>query len=96
VFGLHPSSNGVRSCSFKKVKKRREQRKGKDDTSRKSGEKLTHEEIDTFLKANNGGHLMNEDSPYVWVGKHVTATYYKWPRQAWHDPAALCLKSLPL
>jgi len=49
-----------------------------------SGEKLTHEEFDTFLKANNGGHLMNEDLPYVWVGKHVAATYYKWPRHAWH------------
>jgi len=51
---------------------------------RESGRKLTHEEIDTFLKANNHGHLMNEDLPYVWVGKNVAATYSKWPRHAWH------------
>ena len=51
--------------------------------NRESGEKLTHEEIDTFLKANNGGRLMNEDLPYIWVGKDVAATYSKWPRHAW-------------
>jgi hypothetical protein len=49
-----------------------------------SRDKLTEEEIDTFLKANNGGRLMNEDLPYVWVGKDVAATYSKWPRHAWH------------
>ena len=27
-----------------------------------AGRKLTHEEIDTFLKANNHGHLMNEEA----------------------------------
>ena len=52
--------------------------------NRESGEKLTHEEIDTFLKANNRGRLMNEDLPYIWVGKDVAATYSKWPRHAWH------------
>ena len=46
--------------------------------NRESGEKLTHEEIDTFLKANNGGRLMNEDLPYLWVGKERSATYSKW------------------
>ena len=46
--------------------------------SRESGRKLTHEEIDTFLKANNGGRLMNEDLPYLWVGKERSATYSKW------------------
>jgi len=46
--------------------------------------KLTHEEIDTFLKANNGGRLMNEDLPYLWVGKDASATYSKWPGAAWH------------
>ena len=51
--------------------------------SHESGQKLTHEEIDTFLKANNGGRLMNEDLPYIWVGKDVAATYSKWPRHAW-------------
>lgn len=45
--------------------------------------KLTHEEIDTFLKVNNGGHLMNEDLPYLWVGKDASATYSKWPGDAW-------------
>jgi hypothetical protein len=49
-----------------------------------SGRKLTHEEIDTFLKANNGGRLMNEDLPYLWVGKDASATYSKWPGAAWH------------
>jgi len=48
-----------------------------------SRRKLTHEEIDTFLKANNGGRLMNEDLPYVWVGKHAAATYSKWHGGAW-------------
>ena len=52
--------------------------------NRESGEKLTHEEIDTFLKANNRGRLMNEDLPYIWVGKDVAATYSKWPGHAWH------------
>ena len=51
--------------------------------SSESRRKLTHEEIDTFLKANNGGRLMNEDLPYIWVGKDVAATYSKWPRHAW-------------
>ena len=46
--------------------------------------KLTHEEIDAFLKANNHGRLMNEDLPYLWVGKDASATYSKWPRGAWH------------
>jgi len=45
--------------------------------------KLTHEEIDTFLRANNGGRLMNEDLPYLWVGKDASATYSKWPGAAW-------------
>jgi len=46
--------------------------------SSESHRKLTHEEIDTFLKANNGGRLMNEDLPYLWVGKERSATYSKW------------------
>ena len=49
-----------------------------------SRQKLTDEEIATFLKANNHGHPMNEDLPYIWVGKHVAATYSKWPRDVWH------------
>jgi hypothetical protein len=52
--------------------------------SHESRRKLTHEEIDTFLKANNGGRLMNEDLPYLWVGKDASATYSKWPGAAWH------------
>jgi hypothetical protein len=52
--------------------------------SRESGGKLTDEEIDTFLKANNKGRPMNEDLPYIWVGKDVTATYSIWPRDVWH------------
>jgi hypothetical protein len=52
--------------------------------SSESGEKLTHEEIDTFLKANSGGRLMNEDLPYLWVGKDASATYSKWSGDAWH------------
>jgi hypothetical protein len=27
---------------------------------------------------------MNEDLPYLWVGKEVAATYSKWPHDAWH------------
>ena len=27
---------------------------------------------------------MNEDLPYIWVGKDVAATYSKWPRDSWH------------
>jgi hypothetical protein len=49
-----------------------------------SRDKLTEEEIDTFLRANNGGRPMNEDLPYIWVGKDAAATYSKWPRHAWH------------
>jgi hypothetical protein len=49
-----------------------------------SRDKLTEEEIDTFLRANNGGRPMNEDLPYIWVGKDVAATYSKWHRHAWH------------
>ena len=52
--------------------------------SSESGRKLTDEEIDTFLKANNHGRPMNEDLPYIWVGKDAAATYSKWPRDAWH------------
>ena len=52
--------------------------------SSESGRKLTNEEIDTFLKANNHGRPMNEDLPYIWVGKDAAATYSKWPRDAWH------------
>jgi hypothetical protein len=52
--------------------------------SRESGSKLTDEEIDTFLKANNKGRPMNEDLPYIWVGKDVAATYSIWPRDVWH------------
>jgi hypothetical protein len=51
--------------------------------NKESGRKLTHDEIDTLLKANNHGHLMNEDLPYVWVGKNVAATYSEWPRHVW-------------
>jgi hypothetical protein len=40
-------------------------------------EKLTLEEINTFLKANNGGRPMKEDLRYLWVGKDVSATYSK-------------------
>jgi hypothetical protein len=52
--------------------------------SSESGRKLTDEEIDSFLKANNHGRPMNEDLPYIWVGKDAAATYSKWPRDAWH------------
>ena len=52
--------------------------------SSESGRKLTDEEIDTFLKANNHGRPMNEDLPYIWVGKDAAATYSKWPRDTWH------------
>jgi hypothetical protein len=27
---------------------------------------------------------MNEDLPYIWVGKDVAATYSIWPRDVWH------------
>jgi hypothetical protein len=27
---------------------------------------------------------MNEDLPYIWVGKDVAATYSVWPRDVWH------------
>ena len=52
--------------------------------SRESGGKLTDEEIESFLKANNKGRPMNEDLPYIWVGKDVAATYSIWPRDVWH------------
>jgi hypothetical protein len=46
-------------------------------------DKLTPEEINTFLKANNGGRPMKEDFLYLWVGKDVIATYSKDVRH-WH------------
>jgi hypothetical protein len=46
-------------------------------TVRRQREKLTLEEINTFLKANNGGRPMKEDLRYLWVGKDVSATYSK-------------------
>ena len=57
---------------------------GKLITRSQSGGKLTDEEIGTLLKANNNGRPMNEDLPYIWVGKDVAATYSIWPRDVWH------------
>jgi hypothetical protein len=48
-----------------------------------SGEKLTPEEIDTFLKANNSGRPMEEALRHLWVGKNVSATYSK-DGKYWH------------
>src|ERR1700745_868571 len=42
--------------------------------SRESRGKLSDEEITTFLRANNHGRPMNEDLPYIWIGKDVAAT----------------------
>jgi hypothetical protein len=44
---------------------------------KESGEKLTPEEIDTLLKANNGGRPMKEKVPYFWIGKDVNAACHK-------------------
>jgi hypothetical protein len=45
--------------------------------SKASREKLTPEEIDTFLKANDGGRPMKEKAPYFWIGKEVSAACHK-------------------
>ena len=52
--------------------------------SKESRGKLTDEEINTFVRANNHGRPMNEDLPYIWIGKDVAATYSQWPHGAWH------------
>lgn len=44
---------------------------------KESGEKLTPEEIDTFLAANNNGRPMKEKVPYFWIGKDVSAACHK-------------------
>jgi hypothetical protein len=42
-----------------------------------SGKKLTPEEIDSFLRANNHGRSMNKKGPNAWVGDDVVAMYHK-------------------
>ena len=50
---------------------------------KESGEQLTSEEIDTFLKANNGDQPMKTQGPNAWVGNNVIAIYHK-DAGAWH------------
>ena len=48
-----------------------------------SGEQLTSEEINTFLKANNDDQPMKKQGPNAWVGNNVIAMYHK-EGAAWH------------
>ena len=48
-----------------------------------SGEQLTSEEINTFLKANNGDQPMKKQGPNAWVGNNVIAVYHK-KGVVWH------------
>ena len=50
---------------------------------KESGEQLTSEEINTFLKANNGDQPMKKQGPNAWVGNNVIAMYHK-EGAAWH------------
>jgi hypothetical protein len=50
---------------------------------KESGERLTSEEINTFLKVNNGDQPMNKQGPNAWVGNNVIAMY-KQEGGAWH------------
>ena len=50
---------------------------------KESGEQLTSEEINTFLKANNGDQPMKKQGPNAWVGNKVIAMYHK-EGAAWH------------
>ena len=50
---------------------------------KESGEQLTSEEINTFLKANNGDQPMKKQGPNAWVGNNVIALYHK-EGDAWH------------
>ena len=50
---------------------------------KESGEQLTSEEINTFLKANNGDQPMKKQGPNAWVGNNVIAVYHK-EGAAWH------------
>jgi hypothetical protein len=38
---------------------------------KESGEQLTSEEINTFLKANNGDQSMKKQGPNAWVGNNI-------------------------
>jgi hypothetical protein len=42
---------------------------------KESGEQLNSEEINTFLKANNGDQPMKKQGPNAWVGNNVIAVY---------------------
>jgi hypothetical protein len=44
---------------------------------KESGEQLTSEEINTFLKANNGDQPIKKQRPNAWVGNNVIAEYHK-------------------
>ena len=50
---------------------------------KESGEQLTSEEINTFLKANNGDQPMKKQGPNAWVGNNLIALYHK-EGGAWH------------
>jgi hypothetical protein len=50
---------------------------------KESGEQLTSEEINTFLKANNGDQPMKKQGPNAWAGNNVIAMYHK-EGAAWH------------
>jgi len=50
---------------------------------KESGEQLTSEEINTFLKANNGDQPMKKQGPNAWVGNNMIALYHK-EGGAWH------------
>ena len=50
---------------------------------KESGEQLTSEEINTFLKANNGDQPMKKQGPNAWVGNNLLALYHK-EGGAWH------------
>jgi hypothetical protein len=52
---------------------------------KESGEQLTSEEINTFLKANNGDQPMKKQGPNAWVGNNVIAMYHK-EGAAWRLP----------
>ena len=54
------------------------------DTAKSLGEQLTSEEINTFLKVNNGDQPMNKQGPNAWVVGNNVIAMYKQEGGAWH------------
>ena len=52
--------------------------------SKESREKLDKEEVDTFLKANNGGRMMEELAPNTWTTKNDTSASLNKLGGFWH------------